>query len=150
MRTGGWGKHNFHSGGAFRKAKYEKLRRRESEGGAGIHFPHTPFSSRPARARNFSALPHEARQSKFKIRIFVKIGSDFNQKAPPIFKIRILDDCCLALATLGLGKSNDFIRIFEIQKQFLPAQTKVRTNLFSFVRPLADKRQSDNLILTAQ
>jgi hypothetical protein len=22
----------------------------ESEGGAGIHFPHTPFSSRPARA----------------------------------------------------------------------------------------------------
>jgi len=26
-------------GGAFRKAKYEKLRRRKSEGGAGIHFP---------------------------------------------------------------------------------------------------------------
>jgi len=82
VRTGERGKHNFLIGGAFRKAKYEKLRRRKSEGGAGIHFPHTPFSSRPARARNFSALPHEARQSKFKIRIFVKIGSDFNQKAP--------------------------------------------------------------------
>jgi hypothetical protein len=25
----------------------------ESEGGAGIHFPHTPFSSRPARAFRF-------------------------------------------------------------------------------------------------
>ena len=23
-----------------------------SEGGAGIHFPHTPFSSRPARAKH--------------------------------------------------------------------------------------------------
>ena len=31
----------------------------ESEGGAGIHFPHTPFSSRPARA--FS-LAREARR----------------------------------------------------------------------------------------
>jgi hypothetical protein len=29
---------------------HEIRRRRESEGGAGIHFPHTPFSSRPARA----------------------------------------------------------------------------------------------------
>jgi len=28
----------------------QRLRRRKSEGGAGIHFPHTPFSSRPARA----------------------------------------------------------------------------------------------------
>jgi hypothetical protein len=48
-------------GGAFREAKYEKLRRRKSEGGAGIHFPYTPFSSRPARAEKFSALPREAR-----------------------------------------------------------------------------------------
>ncbi|OIO07825.1 hypothetical protein AUJ27_01785 [Candidatus Falkowbacteria bacterium CG1_02_37_44] len=90
------------------------MRRRESEGGAGIHFPHTPLSSRPARA------------SKFSVRIFVKKGSDFVQKVPPIFKIRILDDCCLALASLGLGRNQDFIRIFEIQKQFLPAQTEVR------------------------
>jgi hypothetical protein len=29
-------------------------------------------------------------------------------------------------AGLGLGKNKDFIRIFEIQKQFLPAQTEVR------------------------
>jgi hypothetical protein len=27
----------------------------ESEGGAGIHFPHTPFSARPARAIGFLA-----------------------------------------------------------------------------------------------
>jgi len=59
------------------------LRRRKSEGGAGIHFPHTPFSSRPARAEKFSALPRFARQSKFKIWIFVKKGSDFVQKVPP-------------------------------------------------------------------
>ena len=55
----------------------------------------------------------------------------------PIFKIRILGDCCPCLAgrqvappKAGLGRSKDFIRIFEIQKQFLPAQTKVRTNFF--------------------
>jgi len=30
-----------------------------SEGGAGIHFPHTPFSSRPARA---VSLAREARR----------------------------------------------------------------------------------------
>ena len=122
---------------------HEKLRRRNpssrtlcvhygarSEGGAGIPFPPTPFSSRPARARNFSALPHEARQSKFKVRIFVKKSSDFVQKVPPIFRLRLLGDCCLALASLGLGIYHDFERIFEIQKQFLPAQTEVRTNLF--------------------
>jgi hypothetical protein len=55
----------------------------ESEGGAGIHFPHTPFSSRHARAEKFSAMPREARQSKFSVRIFVKKSSDFVQKAPP-------------------------------------------------------------------
>ena len=116
-------------GGAFCEAKYEKLRRRNpssrtlcvhhgarSEGGTGIHFPHTPFSSRPARAEF----------SKINFRIFVKKSSDFVQKVPPFFKIGVLGDCCLALATLGLGKSHDFERIFEIQKQFLPAQTEVR------------------------
>jgi hypothetical protein len=72
VRTGGWGKHNSNSCGAFRKAKYEKLRRQKSEGGAGIPFPPTPFPSRPARA--FS-LAREARRqfrskkfrAKFKI-----------------------------------------------------------------------------------
>jgi len=65
-------------------------------------------------------------RSKFAVRIFVKKSSDFVQKVPPIFKIRILGDCCLAPPKAGLGKSNDFIWIFEIQKQFLPAQTEVR------------------------
>jgi hypothetical protein len=41
-----------------------------------------------------------------------------------------LDDCCLAPPKAGLGFSKDFERVFEIQKQFLPAQTEVRTNLF--------------------
>jgi len=118
---------------------HEKLRRRNpssrtlcvhygarSEGGAGIPFPPTPFSSRPARARNFSALPHEARQSKFNVRIFVKKSSDFVQKVPPIYNFSVFEGCCLALASLGLGFCRDFEGIFEIQKQFLPAQTEVR------------------------
>jgi hypothetical protein len=55
-----------------------------SEGEAGIHFPHTPFSARLARASRIlrDALPREARQSKFAVRIFVKKSSDFNQKVP--------------------------------------------------------------------
>ena len=64
--------------------------------------------------------------SKFAVRIFVKKSSDFNQKAPPIFRIRILGDCCLAPPKAGLGFGKDFEGIFEIQKQFLPAQTEVR------------------------
>jgi len=64
--------------------------------------------------------------SEFKIRIFVKKSSDFNQKVPPIFKIRILGECCLAPPKAGLGFGKDFEGIFEIQKQFLPAQTEVR------------------------
>jgi len=70
-----------------------------------------------------------------------------------------LGDCCLAPPEAGLGFGKDFEWIFEIQKQFLPAQTEVRfaegkhnlenllTNLFSFAK---GERQSDNLILTAQ
>jgi len=94
----------------------------------------------------------------FSVWVLFKIGSNFVQKIPPIFRIRILDDCCLALASLGLGKNHDFIRIFEIKKQFLPAQKKVRrakheqneilqTNLFSFAE---GERQSDKLILAKQ
>jgi hypothetical protein len=124
-------------GGAFCEAKYEKLRRRKSEGGAGIHFPHTPFSSRPARAKKFSALPREARQSKFKVRIFVKKSSDFVQKVPPIYNFGVFEGCCLTLAEfiphracsgagLGLGKNYDFIRIFKIKKQFSLQNLKVR------------------------
>ncbi|OGN06888.1 MAG: hypothetical protein A2750_02970 [Candidatus Yanofskybacteria bacterium RIFCSPHIGHO2_01_FULL_45_42] len=136
MRTGGRSEHNCIIGGTFRKAKYEIRRRRK-----------IPF------------CPPERKLSKFSVRIFVKKSSDFNQKAPPIFRIRILGDCCLALATLGLGRNEDFEGIFEVAKQFLPAQTEVRfaegkhkfknlsTNLFSFA---FGERQSDNLILTAQ
>jgi len=63
-------------------------------------FPQPP-SFLPARAEKFSALPREARQSKFKVRIFVKKGSDFNQKVPPVGK----RGYCLALAK---GSPADF------------------------------------------
>jgi hypothetical protein len=102
------------------------LRRRKSEGGAGIPFPPTPFPSRPARAEKFSVLSREARQSKFAVWIFVKKSSDFVQKVPPIYNFSVFEGCCLALATLGLGFGKNFEGIFEIQKQFLPAQTEVR------------------------
>jgi len=70
-----------------------------------------------------------------------------------------LGDCCLAPPEAGLGFGEDFERIFEIQKQFLTAQTEVRfaegkhkfekfiNRFFSFAK---GEKQSDNLILTAQ
>jgi hypothetical protein len=93
-----------------------------------------------------------------------KKSSDFVQKVPPVYHFKVFEDCCLAIAEftphtacccagLGLGKNNDFIRIFEIQKQFLPAQRKfglpkaninlknLLTNLFYFA---FGERQSDN------
>ena len=85
---GGRGKHNFLIGGAFRKAKYEKLQRkkkRRKRGRAKIPSPPPP-SFLPARAKKFFVLPREARQSEFTVRIFVKKSSDFNQQTPQIFE----------------------------------------------------------------
>jgi hypothetical protein len=69
------------------KMNFFPLIRREifsgSEGGAGIPFPPTPFPSRPARAEKFFTLPCEARQSKFGVRILLKMRSDFVQQTPP-------------------------------------------------------------------
>ena len=42
-----------------------EIRRRKSEGGAGIHFPHTPFSSRPARAKIIKSQRPDFRGKKF-------------------------------------------------------------------------------------
>jgi len=77
-------------------------------------------------ASRWAGLSPAERQLKVAIRIFVKKSSDFNQKAPPIFRIRILGDYCLAPPKAGLGFGKDFEGIFEVAKQFLPAQTKVR------------------------
>ena len=70
------------------------------------------FCSPSGERKRWAGLPPEGRQLKVTIRIFVEKSSDFNQKVPPIFRIRILGDCCLTLASLGLGRNKDFIRIF--------------------------------------
>ncbi|HAF06998.1 TPA: hypothetical protein DCG82_01130 [candidate division WOR-3] len=74
----------------------------------------------------WAGLSPAGRQLKISIRILFKIGSNFVQKVPPFYNFGVLEGCCLALALLGLGIYKDFIRIFEIQKQFLPAQSEVR------------------------
>ena len=48
--------------------------------------------------KRWAVLPPCGRQLKVAIWIFVKKSSDFVQKVPPIFKIRILGDCCPCLA----------------------------------------------------
>ena len=73
-------------GSAFREAKCEKLRRRKSEGGAGIHFPHTPFSSPPPERKSFCScrakLGNQNSQSGFsskKVRILTKRHRQFSE-----------------------------------------------------------------------
>ena len=76
--------------------------------------------------KRWAGLSPAGRQLKISIRILFKKSSDFNQKVPPIYNFSVLWKSCLALASLGLGICDDFIRIFEVAKQFLPAQTEVR------------------------
>jgi len=56
--TGGWGKSNISLGGAFRKAKYKKLRRRKKEAaersGAAEFPPHPPSAVPSQEAKIFS------------------------------------------------------------------------------------------------
>ena len=71
-RMGGRGKGNIFFGGAFRKAKYEKLRRRKSEGGqkflVDVHSP-TPFLfARPSENYQKSASGFSSK----KVRILTK------------------------------------------------------------------------------
>jgi len=66
----------------------------EKRGRAKIPSPRPP-SFLPARAIEFQIL-------KFRIRIFVKISSDFNQKVPPFYDFVIFRRYCLALATFLL------------------------------------------------
>jgi len=105
----------------FAKRNTKNCGGEKARAGREFIFPTPLFLLAPPERKSFLEI---------KVRIFVKKGSDFVQKVPPIYNFSVFEGCCLALATLGLGKSNDFIRIFEIQKQFLPAQTEVRTNLF--------------------
>jgi hypothetical protein len=88
------------------------------------------------------ACPHAGFELRV-VRILFKKGSDFFQKIPPIYNFRVLKRYCLVIAEfilhttyccaeLEIGKKNDFELIFEIQKQFLPAQMEVQ---FAEVEP---------------
>ena len=127
------------------------------------------FCSPSGERKRWAGLSPAGRQLKVGVRILFKVGSNFVQKIPPIYNFGVLRRYCLALAEfiphrtcsgagLGLGKNNDFIRIFEIKKQFSLQNLKVRfaedehklknylTNLFCSA---SGGTQSGNLI-TAQ
>ena len=61
---GGWDKGNT-SWRRISQSEIRKIAAAESEGGAGIHFPHTPFSSRPARAKIIKIQRPDFRGKKF-------------------------------------------------------------------------------------
>ena len=61
------------------------------------------FCSPSGEQKRWAGLPPCGRQLKVAVRIFVKKGSDFVQKVPPIFRIRLLGDCCLAPPLAGRG-----------------------------------------------
>ena len=124
-------------GGAFRKAKYEKLRRRKKKrrkrGRAKIPSPPTPFLF--ARPSDWIL--------KFGIRIFVKKCSNINQKTPPRITFRKIKVGSLGASRLGMVFFRNFEGIFEIARQRAVGNAEVRraklwqneilqTNLFSF------------------
>ena len=150
MRTGGRGKHNFLIGGAFRKAKYEKLRRRKKKrrkrGRAKIP-PPNPLPFCPPE-RSVLVLLREARQS---VGILFKMSSDFFQQTPPKLICRLARGFA---PRFGWHFGKIIPRIFEINRQFSRRKAAVykllslycgfaaRANGFSFAL-----RESQNEIL---
>ena len=64
VRTGGRGKHNLLFGDTFCKAKYEKLRRRKSEGGQKF-LPPNPLPFCPPERLDFKIRNSDFRQKMF-------------------------------------------------------------------------------------
>ncbi len=86
-------------------------------------------SKADAVRKRWAGLSPYGRQLKVSIGILFKIGSNFVQKTPPFYDFGSLTGSCLALPAqwrVGLGKSHDFIGIFEIKKQFSPQNLEVR------------------------
>ncbi len=92
-------------------------------------------------------------ESKLVFRIFVKKCSNFVQKTPPSFTFSEIERYYLGAKRLGMVFFRNFEGIFEIQNQSAVGNAEVRrakhgqneilqTNLFSFVRPLADEMLS--------
>ena len=107
----------------------------------------------------FSALPREARQSKFAIRIFVKKGSsfakttadksDFNQKAPPIKKSGTNPDFLIAVGA-GLEPARAFLPA-AFQERYLTIRCNPPRNFCGgggtrTHRPLFRRLQVSNLL----
>ena len=121
MRTGGWGKHNFLIGGAFRKAKYEIRRRknRNRKARAGKNsFPPTPFLfARPS----VRFLPRFARQS---VGVSFKKGSSFVQQLRPNTQIITHSFSFSLLVTEAFLRYNSQIMNLSFKPQHIPLEEK--------------------------
>jgi hypothetical protein len=94
----------------------------ESEGGAGIHFPPTPFSARPARAVWF--LPRRRRgiildfvQKRFELRSVIATSSDFLKiqrrfvaRSPRLRRVSLRKKPCISELNRKVGQIQ--IRLF--------------------------------------
>ena len=86
VRTGGWGKHNFLIGGAFRKAKYEIRRRRKNrnrKARAGKNsFPPNPLPfcppERSVSAALRAAISQDFVQKRFELRSVIATNQDIS------------------------------------------------------------------------
>lgn len=75
--------------------------------------------------------------------ISFKKSVDFVQKVPPIYNFSVFEGRGFALASLGLGKNENFIRIFTIQKQYPVRHKAGRALNFSGI---LDKINSNKVI----
>ena len=97
---------------------------------AGAKLPEPKFGGR----KRWAGLSPAGRQLKVGVRIFFKIGSDFVQRVPPIFRIRILGECCLAPPTAGLGFGKPDFHLSG-QKLFLDFKNQFKIVIFAEPEP---------------
>ena len=114
-----------------------------SEGGAGIHFPHTPFSARPARANRFLAREARRQFRSKKVRAFSNKG---HQTGLPDFWEAKATECSprlrARLARNETAKSNGGTKshdtIFSEMRRFVIAKQCIKINFYAnFLRKIS-------------
>jgi hypothetical protein len=74
----------------------------------------------------FGGVARRRQKLKIGIRIICKKSSNFVQKAPPKFKIKIWGDCDLGASRRKVEIVQDFPSVFEIKIQILLGDSEVR------------------------
>jgi len=114
----------------------------ESEGGTGIHFPHTPFSARPARAFSLAREARHQFRSK-KVRAFSNKGHqtglpDFLEAKAVVCSPRLAARLARNWAVKSNGGTKSQETIFSEMRRFVITKLCIKINFYSnFLRKIS-------------